>query len=491
MNKVVARGAVVNYGAFMCSKLVTFASTVVLARLLVPREFGVVGYALLVLGLLYVIKNFGMGTALIYGQDLDDDRASSLLMIAVVAAAIAVLVAWISAPYVAHFFHDSRIVWVTRVLSFSLLINAFGELHGAQMRKRMRFGRQAIPTVASATTKGVCSIGLAVAGLGYWSLVWGQLAGDVVMTAGCWILYPWMPKFRSGLRSVQHLIRFGMHVAVVEVVLLLLMNVDNVVVGRAEGTAPLGMYDLAYTIPQMLTIGLAVAVSQAVYPALASVQHDHDSIRTNYRAVLRYTALIILPIGAGLSVVAPAFVHTFYNHHWWPMIPAARTLALYATLFAIGWGVGDVHQALGRPDRQWRLDFVHLAVLVPACIIGVGIGGIAGVAVAQLVVVVPAFAGRLWLVHRVLDLRLSKLLEVLWVPACGAVAIYAGCLAVEAIAGSGMSPSLLLATQVLTGLAIYALVVLSLDGDLRARLPRPGSAVRAAAAEPSPSRTPT
>ena len=80
---------------------------------------------------------------------------------------------------------------------------------------------------------------------------------------------------------------------------------------------------------------------------------------------------------------------------------------------------------------------------------------------------------------------------MLWVPACGAVAIYAGCLAVEAIAGSGMSPSLLLATQVLTGLAIYALVVLSLDGDLRARLPRPGSAVRAAAAEPSPSRTPT
>ena len=86
MNKVVARGAVVNYGAFMCSKLVTFASTVVLARLLVPKEFGVVGYALLVLGLLYVLKNFGMGTALIYGQDLDDDRASSLLMVAVVGA---------------------------------------------------------------------------------------------------------------------------------------------------------------------------------------------------------------------------------------------------------------------------------------------------------------------------------------------------------------------------------------------------------------------
>jgi PST family polysaccharide transporter len=453
------RGSLITYGAFVLSKLAVFGSTVVLARLLVPNQFGIVGYALLVLGFLYVLKNFGMGTALVYGQDLDDDRASLLFFVALFASLVSVAVAWVSAPAIAGFFHDHRIVTVTRVLSFSLVLTALGELHNAQLQKRLRFGRRAVPQVVSAGVKGVAAIAFAAAGFGYWSLVWGQLLGDATFAVTCWLLFPWVPRLRSRLSAVSHLLRFGMHVAVLEVVALFLLNVDNIVVGRVRGTAALGMYDLAFTIPQMLMIGLAVAISQAVFPVMATAQGDRQTISEHYRTVLRYVALVLLPIAAGLSVVAPAFVHSFYGRAWWPMTTAARVLALYAAAFAIGWGTGDVHQAMGRPDRQWKLDLMHLALLTAAVVIGAHLGGITGVALAQLIVVLPALGVRLWVVHRVLGFPASVLGSAFLRPLLGSLAIYAACALLGVVGAHRLGPVALLACQVVVGVAVYGLVV--------------------------------
>ncbi|HZQ57309.1 MAG TPA: lipopolysaccharide biosynthesis protein [Acidimicrobiales bacterium] len=458
--KVVFRGSLINYGSFLLAKLAIFGSTVVLARLLVPRQFGIVGYALLVLGFLYVLKNFGMGTALIYGQGLTEEQAGVLFYVAVLASIVSVVIAWAAAPSIATFFHDHRIVAVTRVLSFSLVLNALAELHNAQLQKRMRFGRRAVPLLASSVAKGAAAIGFAAAGLGYWSLVWGQLVGDGVFAVVCWALYPWFPRLSRGRwAEVSHLLRFGMNVAFLEVVALLLLNVDNLVVGRTRGTTSLGMYDLAFTIPQMISIGLAGAISQAVFPVLATMQADVERLRERYFTVLRYVALIMFPLGAGLSVVAPSFVRSFYGRAWWPMIPAARALALYAMVFAIGWGIADVHQALGRPDRQWRLDLVHLALLTPAVVIGVHVGGITGVAWAQVVVVVPLLAVRLWVVARALDIPASRIVEALRVPAAGGAALYLVCASFALATERTLGPVALLACQVALGVTIYGAVV--------------------------------
>jgi len=469
LGKQVLRGSVLSYGSFLINKLLTFASTLILARLLVPRDFGLVGYALLVLGFLFVLKNMGMGTALIYRQDLSDDDAGEIFVIALASALLFCAICWLLAPAAAGFFHDGRITLVTRVLGCTFVLNALGDMHNTQLQKRMRFGRRFVPGFLFSATKGSVSIWLALGGLGYWSLVWGQLAGDAISTLACWALYPWLPRLRIRWTSVRWLLGYGINVALLEIVGLVLLTSDNVIVGRTLGSAALGMYALAFIVPQMLTINLSGAVSQAVFPAFATVQGDRVALRHGYLAVLRYGTLILLPVGLGLCAVTPAFAHTFYKPVWWPMIPAAQAVALYATIFAVGWSASDIYLAIGRPDIQWKLDAVQALVLVPALLIGARLGGIAGVGLAQVAMVVPYSVARFWLIHRVLGVGYAAIRASLRLPLIGGCLLFATCLAVASLANPHAPPLAVLALQMLAGAAVYSCTVLYLDRDLRTR----------------------
>jgi O-antigen/teichoic acid export membrane protein len=476
VGKQVLRGSLVSYGSFLTGKILTFVSTLILARLLVPHDFGLIGYALLVLGFLYVLKNLGMGTALVYRQDLTEDEAGQIFVIAVAAALLFTAIAWVLAPATAMFFGDPRITPMIRVLGFTFVLNALGDVHNAQLQKRMQFGRRFVPSLLFSITKGSLSIGLAIGGLGYWSLVWGQLAGDAVSTLACWALFPWLPRIRLHWAFLGWVLRYGGHVAILEIVGLVLVNTDNVIVGRTLGGAALGMYALAYTIPQMLTINLSGAVSQAVFPAFATIQGDMRALRRGYLKVLRYTALVLLPIGLGFGAVAPAFVHAFYKPVWWPMIPATQALALYATIFAVGWSASDIYMAIGRPDLQWKLDGIQAMILIPILLLGAHLDGITGVALAQVIAVVPYGVARYWLIHRTLGVGYGAIAAAIRLPIQAGAMLCVACLAVAHIAEPrGMAPIVILAVQMALGAAIYVLVVLASDQDLRVatRLRRP------------------
>jgi lipopolysaccharide exporter len=357
---------------------------------------------------------------------------------------------------------------VARVLSLSFVLNALGEAHQSQLKKRMQFGRGFAPAIVFSVVRGCVSVALALAGVGYWSLVWGQLIGDAAFTATCWGLFPWRPSLRLRWATTRTLLHYGLGVALLELIALVVINADEVVVGRWLGSTGLGLYSLAYALPQILTISLASAVSVAVFPAFATVQHDLAALRAGYLDVLRWTAVFLAPVGVGLFATAPAFVHAFYTRTWWPMIPAVQALALYGTVFAIGWSAGDVWLAIGRPDMQWKLDAVQVVVLVPALILGAEIAGITGVAVAQLVTIVPYSAARFWLVRRTLTVSFRELGGRLLVPVAAAGALGAAALAVAA-ACSGLPAGVTLALQVLVGSLVYAAAVLWLDPDLRSR----------------------
>jgi O-antigen/teichoic acid export membrane protein len=246
------------------------------------------------------------------------------------------------------------------------------------------------------------------------------------------------------------------------------INADEVIVGRQLGSTALGLYSVAYTFAQISTISLASAVSVAVFPAFAVVQYDHAALRAGYLEVLRFTALVLAPVGAGLFVIAPAFVHTFFTSAWWPMIPVIQALALYGAVFAIGWSAGDVWLARGRPDIQWKLDLGQLVVLVPALLLGARIDGITGVAVAQVIAILPYSAARFWLIHRTLGVSLGEIGNRLRVPLVAAGTLAAAC-AVVGTAGSALPSGATLVSQIVIGAIVYAGGVLWFDGALRSQ----------------------
>lgn len=478
--KGIFRGGVLSYGSLLTGKVLTFASTLVLARVLDPADFGLVGYALLMLGFLTVLKSGGMGRAIIYRQDLTDDEAGEVFVISMAFALVFTCVAWLLAPAVATFFAQPQMTLVARVLSLSFIINALGETHESQLKKRMQFGRAFTPAIVFSIVRGLVSVALAIAGFGYWSLVWGQLCGDAAYTLSCWGLFRWLPRLRLRRATAATLLRYGLHVVLLELIALAVINADEVIVGKQLGSTALGLYSVAYTLAQICTISLASAVSVAVFPAFAVAQYDHAALRAGYLDVLRYTALVLAPVGAGLLVTAPAFVHAFFTSSWWPMIPVIQALAVYGAIFAIGWSAGDVWLARGRPDIQWKLDSGQLVMLVPALLLGAKVDGITGVAVAQVVAIVPYSAARFWLIHRTLGVSFREIGSRLRVPLVAACALVTACVAVS-VAASGLPSGATLVFQIVIGAIVYGGAVLWFDAALRSqalshpRLRRPAS----------------
>jgi lipopolysaccharide exporter len=476
LGKQVLRGGALSYGSFLVSKVLVFLSTLILTRILAPRDFGLVGYALLVISFLDVLKSLGVTSALIYRQDIKDEDAGETLVLSVITGCIFFVICWLVAPLAAAFFHDWRVAELTRVLGFGFVIFAFGSVHSVLLQRQMRFGRRFLPDALLSLAKGVVSVWLAMVGLGYWSLVWGQLAGIAVATLANWCLLPILPRLRFRWASARRLLSYGMQLTLVDLLGTIVGNADYVIIGRTLGSGPLGLYILAFTIPQMVTISLAVAVSRVAFPAYAAIQHDAEALRHGYLTVLRYSALALVPIGLGFCMAAAPFVHALYRPVWWPAIPAMQALALFSLINALGWHAGDIYKATGRPDIQWKLSIGQAVVLVPILIAGARLDGIAGVAIAQVVAVVPYSLVRFWLIRRILGIGSTEIVSALRVPLLAGAALFGVCLSVGQLPIAQTSPALVLALQALAGGAVYGAVVLALDPSIRraVRLPRSG-----------------
>ena len=470
LGKGLLRGSALSYGSFILSKALLYVSTLVLARLLVPRDFGLVGYALLSISLLDVMKDLGVTAALIYRQDMGDEEADVAFTLNVVSGLAFCALCWALGPLAAAFFHDPRVTDLTRVLGLSFVLYGLGGVHSALLQKHLRFGRGFLPDLAQGAVKGVVSVWLAVHGLGYWSLVWGHLAGAAATTAANWLLLPWRPRPRLRRDATRRLLGYGLQTTLVNLLGVAIYNGDYLIVGRVLGSEQLGLYTLAYSIPQMLTLSLSIALSRVLFPAYAAIQGDRAGLRQGYLTVLRYSTLVLVPLGLGLCVAAPAFVHALYRPAWWDAVPALQALALYATVYAIGWNAGDIYKATGRPDLQWKLAVAHLAVLLPALLAGALLGGFVGVALAQLAVAIPYSLVRFWLTARVLGLEPATIVGALRVACAAGLALLAACALVTLVAGDRATPLASLFLQGVVGSVAYGGAVLFLDEELRRQL---------------------
>jgi PST family polysaccharide transporter len=463
----ILRGSALSYGSFLAAKLAAFLSTLVLVHLLAPSDFGLVGYALVVLGLLDVLKNLGITSALIYRQDIPDEEAGEAFVLAFGMGLGLFGICWLVAPTAAGFFHDNRAVLVTRILGLSLVLDALGGIHAALLQKRLRFGRLVIPDVLLGVTKGSVAVLAALLGARYWSLVWGQLAGTAVWTAANWRLYPWWPRLRVRWASARRLLGYGLHILLVDLLGAAILTADSLIVGHLLGSRALGLYAVAFTIPQLLTISLAVAVSSAVFPAFAMLQRDRATLERQYLIVQHYTAIVLVPVGLGLCAVAPALVHTLFRPEWWAMIPAMQLLAIFATLQALAWSAGDTYKAVGRPDILWKLGLAQASAVVAAVLVGAHLDGITGVAVARVAVAIPFTLISWWLVHKVVGVEPRALGRVLRVPLLAGAVMFGIISLLGWILTPLLAPAEVLVVQVVVGIIAYGVLLLSSELELR------------------------
>ncbi len=360
--------------SFIASKGVTFLSTLILARLLAPDDFGLMALGLMAVAYLDTFGGFGVGNVIIYRQDDLERNSNVAFSLSLLINSSLAVIGFIASPWVAAFFNDPRLTDILRVLSLTLIISGLGSIHQARMSRELQFRRSFIPETGKTIAKAIVSIGMALLGFGVWSLVWGQIAANLAATTLYWIYANWRPRLALDLGVAWSQLRYSINILFLEIMGMVQQNLDYLIIGKRFDTTQLGYYTIAFRVPELAIIYACSMVSRVLFPVFSKIQGDLGALREGYLNTLRYVSLYTIPAGVGIALVTSEFVTVAYGDQWLPAIPLMQVLSLYAILYSVAYNAGDVYKATGRPDILAKLSVVELVIAVPLLWIGATYG---------------------------------------------------------------------------------------------------------------------
>lgn len=448
-----ARGIFWNFIAYGLSKGIVLLTTSILARLLSRDDFGLVALAVVAINYLAVVKDLGLGIALIQRREDVNEAANTVFTLNLIFGIFLSLILIPIAPLVADYFKDPMVVPVLRWLGLSFFIGAIGSVHVIWLMRELDYKRKMIPDMSSALVKGVVSIGMALAGYGVWSLVFGQLCGVLTSVVLFWVIVPWRPRFSLNPKITRSLISYGSSILGSDILSVSIDNLGYIIIGRLFGTVELGVYTLAYRLPEMLLIGNLWIMASVTFPAFANIQKDSDNLRRGFLGTVRVVGLIAVPICLGLIIAADPIIRVVFGNQWVDAIPVLRVLALYALVTSIGYHVGDVYKATGRPNILLKMTILTLVLMIPSLLIGSRFG-LAGIAWGYVIVIFIERVISLFLATRFIEISLVEIFAQLIPSIKGGLVMAVITLGVLYISAS-LSPFAQLALVVLSGALSY------------------------------------
>lgn len=449
----VGRGVLWAYLAFASGKAMVFVSTVILARLLTPQDFGLVGLASLVAGYLGTVHTFGVGEAFIQSKFHSDEAANATFVLSVTSGVLLFVVSLILTPAAIAFFHEPRIGPILPTLAFTYIISGITTVHDALLVKRLKFQLRIMPTLVHSLFKGVSSIALALLGYGAWAIVWGIVIGSIAKSVSLLLISPWRVSRAWSGPVARDIFGFGGHLVLLNVIGGVQDNFDYLAVGRRLGSTQLGLYTLGFRAPELIIVNLASVISEVAYPVYSKIQTDLAALRQGIQRTVQMISWVTIPAGAGLAVISGSFVRTFYTDKWNGTIPVMQILALYAAVFTVTYNFGDAYKAMGRPDILNKVGGVTLVLTVLALWFGANYG-IVGVAWAHLLRAIVMGTINVLVLWRLLGSPPQDTLNAIARPVICSLIMVLAMFGVASIAQSG-SDALILVLQTLTGIFTY------------------------------------
>lgn len=388
------RGGGFTMGAEGIDFLLRVGSIMVLARLLVPEHFGLIGMVTAVTGLAERIKDFGLAIATVQRETITHEQISTLFWInGALGLATAALVALLAWP-MARFYGDERVLHITLAIAMSFVWSGFAVQHLGLLRRAMRFKSVAFIQIGSSAASIVIAIAAALAGAGYWALVLRELARSLLFTIGIWLSCRWVPGRPMRGTGVRSMIAFGANLSAVQMAYEFSANFGHVLMGRLFGAHPLGLFRQGVQLVSGPINQLIDPINSVAESTLSRVQNEPETYRSYYRKLVTLVAGTTMPIITYIFVHADAVVSIVLGDGWEDAAPVFRWLALAGFLYPAIGTVGAVMVTCGFGQRYFRIAMLNAALLVALSLFG-SQWGPQGIAAAPLGVVLLMLAPRL------------------------------------------------------------------------------------------------
>jgi O-antigen/teichoic acid export membrane protein len=408
------RGMFWAYGSFMGVRFASLLTTAILARLLTPKDFGLIALAMTFMTFLDMLQGLGVSEALVVAEagNLESEAETAFAISTAMGVGLWLLSAALG-PVAASVFHQPQLVAIMPALGATFLISSVGSTHYALAMKQIDFRSRTAAELADALFRGVVGVALAFAGAGVWSLIAGYIAGTIAMTVAVWHLVDWRPRFRPTRKPVRRLLGFGGALTGVGIMGAFLNQFDNAVVGRVLGATQLGFYSIANRLPYMFIISLAAATGQVLFPAFATL--GGEDMRRGFLTSLRYTTLIALPLTVALITLAEPITLAVFGPHWQPAVAATQVLCLWALMSPVSMVCGNAIKSRGRATLLFMLAIPQAVVLIVGSLLLVH-QGIVAVSWVQAAIAIVAQAVTLTITVRMLDVHVKDVLVAVGPP---------------------------------------------------------------------------
>lgn len=449
------RGGAITMVSQAAKLLLNLGSTMALARLLAPQDFGLVGMVAAVVGFAEVFKDLGLSTATIQRAEINHPQVSTLFWLNIALSLAITLVIAAAAPVIAWFYHDPRLTAIGLVLASLYLLGGAAVQHQALLRRQMRFGVLAIIDLAALGAGIATGVLLAWDGWGYWALVHMQVAMAVVSLVGVWQACSWRPGRPRRGSGVRSLVAFGANLTAFDFLNYLARNLDNVLIGWRWGAANLGFYSKAYQLLLMPMQQINAPIRAVAIPTLSRLQHDPQQFRSYYLKALTLITLISLPLVLLFLLLAEEIVLVLLGPQWRETAILFRLLGIAALVQPVLNTAGWFYVARGEARRMLRWGLISVPLFVASFLIGLPFGpsGVAGCyAVMTLLLTIPC----LWYATHGSAVQVRDVMRVAGRHGLAAIVAVAPCVPVKFWLGDGMPPLALIGICVVIAAAVYA-----------------------------------
>lgn len=350
---------------------ITFLIGVILARILTPEEYGLIGIIAIFIAVFNSIVDSGFSNALIRKNDAKDTDFNTVFISNMVFSVILFFILFFSATIIANFFDQPQLKPLTQVMACIVIINAFAIIQRTILVKRIDFKTQTKVSLIASITSGVIGIGMALYDFGVWSLVGQQISRQLLNTLFLWFYAKWYPKLQFSLNSFKKLFNFGWKLLVSELIATVWREIYQIVIGKCYSAATLGQYTRAHQFGSIFSSNLTIIIQRVSYPVLSSMQDNKERLKEGYRRVIKITMLATFVLMLGLAAVSKPMIQVLVGDQWLIAAKFLPIICLQMMLYPLHAINLNMLQVQGRSDLFLKLEIVKKCVGIIPILLGI------------------------------------------------------------------------------------------------------------------------
>lgn len=382
------------------AKILNSVTLIVLARILLPSDFGIIAMASIVITLVDRLKDFGISNAVIQSQEKFEESLQTGFIMRSVTGIFVYCIIFIMAPFVANFFNDQAINSVLRILAIILILDDFRFIPETKLTKTLNFKIVVISNILGYVSYSVVAISMAYNGYSYWSIIYGRVAQSLIPLIYFTIKSPWKFNLRFDKKIAREFLNYGKYIFGTGLLVLLSDNLNYIVLGKILGPTFLGYYFIAYSWATLASREITNIFDRVLFPTYSSIKSDITRVGNAYLKTMKYVSIISIPINFGIFALAPEFVNIVLGEKWAPSILPLQILCILGLLQSFNSTTSSIYYSIGLPKIATILTGVQLILMIifvlPAAKL-FGIGGAAALASIIMIILTPlnfTFVGR-------------------------------------------------------------------------------------------------